>query len=111
MGFSHLTRFPSDRMMTVKGGAAVMTKTIDSRGRLVLGNHLAGRLVIIDDTDPDRIVITLAEPIPSREAWLYKNQEALDAVRTGLKQAAARQFSDSPPDLDADAALAEATNG
>ena len=81
------------------------TKLVDSKGRLMLGNRLAGRMVIIDETDPDRIVITPAVAIPEREAWLYKNEEALKRVRKGLAEARARRFCE-PPDLDADAALA-----
>lgn len=34
------------------------TKTIDDSGRLSLGPEYAGQTVIIDDSDPDRIVIT-----------------------------------------------------
>ena len=88
------------------GTTAMTTKTIDSKGRLVLGSHLAGKLVIIDDSDPDRIVITPARAIPEREAWLYQNEEALRRVRRGLAQARQGDLSKSPPDLDADAALA-----
>ena len=82
------------------------TKTIDSKGRLALGSDFAGRLVLVDETDPDKIIITLARAIPEKEAWLYRNEEALDLVRHGLAQARKRRFSKTPPDIDADAALA-----
>jgi len=81
------------------------TKTIDSRGRLVLGKEYAGRMVIVDDTEPDRLVITPAVAIPEREAWLYRNKEALASVRRGLEQAAGQKFADGP-DLAKDAKLA-----
>lgn len=83
------------------------TKLVDMKGRVVLGSAFAGRMVIIDDSDPNRIVVTPAVAIPEREAWLYKNEEALRFVREGLVQARLREFSSTPPDVDADAAFAE----
>ena len=83
------------------------TKLVDNKGRVMLGSAFAGRMVIIDDADPDRVIITPAIAIPEREAWLYKNEEALRLVREGLEQARKRQFSKEPPDLNADAALAD----
>lgn len=83
------------------------TKLIDKKGRLMLGTALAGRMVIVDDSDPNQIIISPAVAIPEREAWLYKNKEALGRVRKGLEQARAGDFSESPPDLDKDAALAD----
>ena len=44
----------------------------------------------------DEIVLQVARVIPEREAWLYENPRALDAVRRGLKQAAAGELSDGP---------------
>lgn len=84
------------------------TKLIDGKGRLMLGSKLAGRMVIVDDSDPEHIIITPAVAIPEREAWLYKNKEALAAVRKGLEQARKGEYSNTPPDLDADRALADA---
>jgi hypothetical protein len=80
-------------------------KTIDSKGRLALGSEFAGQLVLVNDTDPDKIVIQKAQAIPAREAWLYQNDKALDLVRQGLAQARAGDFSEAPSDLNADAAL------
>jgi hypothetical protein len=82
------------------------TKVVDSKGRIALGNRFAGRTVIIDDSDSDRIVVTPAVVIPEREAWLYKNERAIGLVRRGLEQVRKREFSRTPPDLDADAKLA-----
>jgi hypothetical protein len=82
------------------------TKTIDSKGRLALGSDFAGRLVIVDDASQDKIIITLARAIPEKEVWLYQNEEAIGQVRRGLAQASERRFSKTPPDIDADAALA-----
>lgn len=84
------------------------TKLVDNKGRLMIGSRLAGRMVIIDDSDPNCIVITPAVAIPESEAWLYKNKAAVDRVRAGLEKARQGKFSKSPPDLGADAALAAA---
>lgn len=67
-------------------------KIVDSKGRVYLGSQFAGRMVIIDDTDPGQIIITPAVAIPAREAWLYENKKALDLVRKGLAQAAAGEL-------------------
>lgn len=79
------------------------TKTIDDRGRLALGQAFAGQMVIVDDSDPDRLIITRAKVIPTREAWLYENEKALGMLRRGLAEAKAGEFSGDPPDLSADA--------
>ena len=43
------------------------TKTIDDSGRLSLGPEYAGQTVIVDDSDPDRLVITRATASDARE--------------------------------------------
>lgn len=84
----------------------MVIKLADKKGRIVLGPRFADKMVLIDDSDPDRIVVTPAVAIPEREAWLYQNQEALDLVRKGLAEAQSGKFSDNPPDLNADSELA-----
>jgi hypothetical protein len=50
----------------------------------------------------------LRDPFVSlRESWLYKNKAAHAAVTEGLEQASRGEFSDNPPDLEADDALAD----
>jgi hypothetical protein len=85
----------------------MVTKTTDSKGRVALGPSFANRTVIVDDSDPDRVVIRKAVVIPESEAWLYKNEEALARVRRGLAEARAGRFSEAPPNLRKDAALIE----
>ncbi len=75
---------------------------------MTLGQGFANKTVIIRENDPTEVVVTLVRPIPEREAWLFENPVAKELVATGLQQAKARQFSDSPPDLNADTALADA---
>ena len=84
------------------------TKTTDAKGRVALGQRFANKTVIIREVDATEMLVTIARVIPEREAWLYESKVAKGLVTTGLQQAATGQFSDSPPDLDADAALADA---
>ncbi|HEX5445574.1 MAG TPA: hypothetical protein VFW87_17235 [Pirellulales bacterium] len=83
------------------------TKQVDSKGRLTLGAEFAGSLVIVDDSEPGTLVIRKAVAIPEREAWLYRSEKALAAVRRGLEQARNGEFSGRPPDIAADAALTD----
>ncbi|HEY4232555.1 MAG TPA: hypothetical protein VGM76_03960 [Lacipirellulaceae bacterium] len=78
------------------------TRTLDSKGRLSLGSEFANRLVIVDDSDSTRIVITPATAVPTHEVWLYKNDAALKSVLLGLRQARGSEFVNNPPDVDAD---------
>ncbi len=82
-------------------------KIADSKGRISLGKAIANRSVIILQTGEGVWEIQAARVIPERESWLYENDEALSRVRGGLKQAVAGRFAAGPPDLDADAALAD----
>jgi hypothetical protein len=85
-----------------EGRNPVMIRTTDSKGRVTLGRRFANKPVIIEDISDTEVKVSLARVIPEREMWLYQNPEALDLVQRGLAQAEARQFADSPPDLDAD---------
>jgi hypothetical protein len=89
----------------------MVTKTTDSKGRVSLGNRFANKTVIIRESDPTEVVISLARIIPEREAWLYENAEAKAAVYQGLAQARAGQFAATPPDLEADEAIAVQMGG
>ena len=77
-------------------------KTVDSRGRLALGKMFAGKHVQLEKVAEGQYSLTFVTTIPEREAWLYKNPAALDAVRTGLQEAREGRFSENPPDLEAD---------
>jgi hypothetical protein len=44
-------------------------------------------MVLIDDSDPKRIVITPAVAVPVHEAWLHQNADAMNSVMPGLEQA------------------------
>lgn len=75
------------------------TKTLDSKGRITLGPAYANKTVLIDDSDATRIIITPAVVIPEHEAWLYKNEKALQSVVLGIEQARSGQFAAEAPEL------------
>ena len=85
----------------------MITKILDNKGRLALGARFANRLVIVDDSDATRIVITPATVVPEHEVWLYKNEEAMKSVLTGIQQAQESRYAADPSDVDVDAADAE----
>jgi len=80
-----------------------MIKTVDSKGRITLGQRFANKPVIIENLSDTEVKVSLAHVIPEREMWLWQNPEARDMVLRGLEQARAGQFAENPPDLDADA--------
>jgi len=82
-------------------------KTIDQKGRLTLGQHYAGKLVDVEESD-DGVVVRPQKAIPEREAWLWENDAAIAKVRKGLDQARRGQVS-SGPDLETAFALADET--
>ena len=72
------------------------TKTVDARGRLTLGPKYANTLVIVREREDGGLEIVPAEAVPAREAWLYRNPEALKAVREGIEDARAGRFAETP---------------
>jgi hypothetical protein len=86
---------------------AALTKNVDSKGRLTLGETFANRTVLVEDRGEGELLIRLARVIPEREAWLYENKDALASVRRGLNQAASGKFAKKGPDLEAATALGE----
>ena len=85
----------------------VLPRMVDSQGRLTLGKPFARQLVTLRVVREGTIEIQIAEAVPAREAWLYKNPEALRAVMEGLEDAKAGRLS-AGPDLEAGHKLAEA---
>ncbi|NOT00911.1 MAG: hypothetical protein HOP29_09805 [Phycisphaerales bacterium] len=83
------------------------TRQADERGRISLGAAFAGRTFLVE-FDGDVITFRLARVIPEREAWLYKNSEALSLVRAGLAQSRRREFVE-PPSLDEAGRVADGT--
>lgn len=81
-------------------------KVADSKGRIALGSKYAGKTFIVVSKKTGEIVIQPAVVVPEREAWLYQNQGAMEAVQRGLQQAGRGERSKSPPNLGADRKLA-----
>ena len=64
----------------------------DAKGRINLGKLAQGvssfRATLKDD---GKIILEPFTEIPARDKWLFNNEVALGAVKTGLEQAAAGQ--------------------
>jgi hypothetical protein len=88
-----------------KFNAQSVTKTADSKGRVVLGGSFANRHVIVEQISETEVVVKMSRVIPESEAWLYDNSAALNSVRTGLAQARAGELVQGP-DVAADEAFA-----
>ncbi|MDR3690992.1 MAG: hypothetical protein P4L46_16555 [Fimbriimonas sp.] len=63
-------------------------RKLDESGRLSLGKARAGEQYRVNELDDGTIVLTPMATIPKRELWLWRNQEALTAVKEGLEQSA-----------------------
>lgn len=76
-------------------GESIMEQVIqqlrpDTKGRISLGKLAQGvssfHAHLMED---GRIILEPFAEIPAREKWLFNNQAALNAVKTGISQAAA----------------------
>ncbi len=85
----------------------MITKTADSKGRINFGKDFADKTFIIERISETELKIELARVMPEREVWLYENSEARRSVSKGLRQAKARRFSVSPPNLEVDQSLVD----
>ncbi len=66
----------------------VGTRTIDGRRRLTLVELPEGsKRVRIYKNDQGEVLLQPVIEIPASEVWLFKNEEALENVRKGLKEA------------------------
>jgi hypothetical protein len=71
-------------------------KVGDAKGRVVLGPLVAGQPVQVEERGEGEWTVRLVEPVPIKEAWLFKNPEALQRLRNGLQQAQNREFAADP---------------
>ncbi len=68
------------------GQSTMKTYTTDASGRLCLGKEFANKMFTLN-VKQGNIELMPVQIIPEKEAWLYKNQDALAAVKLGLEQA------------------------
>jgi hypothetical protein len=71
-------------------------KVADAKGRISLGPHVARQPVQVEEHGAGEWIIRLVEPVPIKEAWLFKNPEALRRVQNGFLQAQNREFTADP---------------
>ena len=88
----------------------MLTKRVDKKGRITLGDRFSGSTMLVEESDDGTILLHPAVTVPVHEAWLWKNKTALDGVTKGLAQAARHEFVKGP-DLDTDAELAQRLKG
>lgn len=71
-------------------------KVADAKGRVLLGPNVARQPVQVEEHGAGEWIIRLIEPVPIKEAWLFKNPEALRRLRNGVQQAQNREFTADP---------------
>ena len=72
----------------------VATRTIDERNRLTLGELPEGlKRVRIYKNDRGEVLLQPVIEIPASEAWLFRNEEVLESVKKGLKDASEGKIS------------------
>ena len=83
----------------------MLTKQVDSKGRIILDKSYAGTTMLVERHDDGSIVLRPAVTVPVAEAWLWQNKRALNMVQEGLAEAKTGRHA-QPPDLAAAAKLA-----
>ena len=76
----------------------MITKQVDTKGRITLDKSYAGTTMLIEQRDDGTITLHPAVTVPAKEAWLWKDKKALALVLRGLEDAR-RGISVPPPDL------------
>ena len=72
----------------------VDTRTVDDRNRLTLGELLKGsKRVRLYKNDRGELLLQPVVEIPASEAWLFRNKEAFESVKKGLKDASEGKIS------------------
>jgi hypothetical protein len=62
------------------------TSNSDSKGRIVLGSRFANRTYRVQELPDGNILLEPIVMVHEREAWLYRNPEALATVLEGIEQ-------------------------
>jgi len=75
------------------------TRTIDERNRLTIGEILKGcKRIRLYRNDHGEILLQPIAEIPAAELWLFRNPEAINDVREGLRNAAQGNVSRLDPE-------------
>ena len=61
-------------------------KKVDKKGRVLIP-ELADSMVLVEKIGEGEFLVKAAELVPTREAWLYKNQIAKKPLEQGLADA------------------------
>ncbi|MGA2467785.1 MAG: hypothetical protein ABSH06_25990 [Thermodesulfobacteriota bacterium] len=70
------------------------TRTVDDRNRLTVGELLKGsKRVRLYKNERGEVLLQPVVEIPASEAWLFKNKEAFESVKKGLKDASEGKIS------------------
>jgi hypothetical protein len=76
-----------------------LPKSVDSKGRLTLGEKFANRVVLVRDISETEVLVELATVVPDRELWLHNNKAAMASVQRGLSEARQGKFAAKAPDI------------
>ena len=62
---------------------------LDSKGRIALGKFVSDGVTgfEVSAQDDGSLILSPTVEIPAREAWIFKNKQALASVKRGLQQA------------------------
>lgn len=70
------------------------TRTVDDRNRLTVGELLKGsKRVRLYKNERGEVLLQPVVEIPASEAWFFKNKEAFESVKKGLKDASEGKIS------------------
>lgn len=69
---------------------------VDAKHRVVLKEPVAEHYKVYRNDETGEILLDPQVMIPAREAWLWKNKEALASLRRGIKQAAEGKVKSMP---------------
>ena len=70
------------------------TRTVDDRNRLTIGDFMKGsKRVRLYMNERGELFLQPLVEVPASELWLYRNEEAIESVTRGLKDAAEGRIS------------------
>lgn len=81
----------------------MIVKSVGTNGQITLGKEFAGRLIMIDQTEPGVWTMRLGQFIPDNEKWLHAPE-----VKASLDRALEWDANNSPGKTDFDALEARA---